>query len=165
MRRISEQQLLEQPWRKNPIPSKVSLKQVKPALTSLQPTEKSTTCYSVYNSTPNKQSIRNLKAETRFRNHQSENYISTSYEDIRVPLQPAKEGFFPSFFCSSKDAQQETGCRCGDKCPWMEHWLSLSMKTLGCSNNQFYPLPRPIDEQIKKDLKRTQPNSKAFQTE
>lgn len=46
--------------RKNPLTNKVSLKQVKPGFTSVQPTEKSTTCYSVYNSNSNKQSIRNL---------------------------------------------------------------------------------------------------------
>lgn len=81
-----------------------------------------------------------------------------------MPVQLRKEGFFAGFFCGGREKQEDMGCKCGDKCPWMEHWLSLSVRTLGRGSNALYALSREADEQIKKDLKRTQPNSPAFQT-
>lgn len=56
---------------------------------SHQVTEKSTTCQSVYGGS-NKQSIKNLLIAARSRNHCSENYISMTYEDIKVAMQPKK---------------------------------------------------------------------------
>lgn len=47
----------------------------------------------------------------------------------------------------------------------MDHWLSLSLKTPYYDNNIMYQVPKEIEEQIKKDIKRTQPNSKSFQSE
>ena len=75
-----------------------------------------------------------------------------TYEDIRVPVQLQSQmnnyvergnaGFFSNFLCGVKGAvQEEIGCKCvssynggnggngNGRCPWMDHWLSLSMKT------------------------------------
>ena len=55
-----------------------------------------------------------------------------TYEDIKTVIQPKQESFFASFFCGLKNQAEEVGCKCGNgsRCPWMDHWLSLSMKSL-----------------------------------
>lgn len=55
-----------------------------------------------------------------------------TFEDIRVPLQPKPQNFIANLFCSLKSSVEEMGCKCGNgnKCPWMDHWLALSMKAL-----------------------------------
>jgi hypothetical protein len=47
----------------------------------------------------------------------------------------------------------------------MDHWLALSIKALPYEVQNLYPVPKNIEDQILKDLKRTQPFSKTFQSE
>lgn len=91
-----------------------------------------------------------------------------TYEDIRYSIQNSNEnnhiqGFFSQILCGFKGYVEEIGCQCASKCPWKDHWLSLSMKNSLFEPQQFFPVQKAIEEQIKKDLKRTQPNSTTFQ--
>lgn len=150
---------------KNIPTQKVSLKNVRPTVFTNQPTEKSTTCHSIYGtSNTNKQSIKNLLLAARSRNHQSQNFISMTYQDIRVVSHHKPQHFIANLLCSLKQVPEQNGCACGNKCPWMDHWLSLSLKAPFYDNNIMYQVPKEIEEQIKKDIKRTQPNSKSFQS-
>lgn len=65
-----------------------------------------------------------------------------TYEDIRVVMPQKPQHFITNLLCSLQQAPEENGCRCGTKCPWMDHWLSLSMKAPFYDNNSLYMVPR-----------------------
>jgi hypothetical protein len=90
-----------------------------------------------------------------------------TYEDIKVNLQPKQSHFITSLFCAINPSVEEIGCNCGRgfKCKWMDHWLAQSMKALPYYVQNLNAVPKAIEEQIKKDVKRTQPYSKTFQSE
>jgi hypothetical protein len=46
----------------------------------------------------------------------------------------------------------------------MDHWLALSNKAVACEGPTLASVPKAIEDQILKDLKRTQPYSKTFQS-
>jgi hypothetical protein len=46
----------------------------------------------------------------------------------------------------------------------MEHWVALSMKALPYEVQNLNPVPKIVEDQIMKDVKRAQPHSKTFQS-
>lgn len=87
------------------------------------------------------------------------------YEDIRVPLSQESQSFFNKLLCGIKTIQTEDeGCRCEPKCWVMQQWLEKANK----NSRVYYNISHSetcnhsIQEQINKDIPRTQPQSKSF---
>lgn len=149
--------------------------------TATHNTEKSTTCNSTLGNNQ-KKSIKNLLIATRGRNHHSECYLNTRYQDIREEIERTSGGsdftasepsILDIFLCKirseniSADQEMENadGCTCQPKCLWTEHWLALCKNPKRYQSILKYNVPSGTSEQIKRDLLRTQPKAKTFQSE